>query len=78
MKCENCLNELSNDFRYCPYCGYPIKCNIHLKSRFNSLNDKTKEELIQIILRKDKTERALNKKIQELIQEKFKAFQEKQ
>jgi hypothetical protein len=33
------------------------------------LNDKTKEELIRIIMRKDKTERRNNKKIQELIKE---------
>ena len=34
-----------------------------------SLNSKSKEELIKIILRKDKTEKRNNKKIQELTQE---------
>ena len=38
-----------------------------LKARRTSLGKKTNDELITIILRKDKSERSLNSKIQELI-----------
>ena len=40
-----------------------------LKARRTSLGKKTNEELITIILRKDKTERTLNKKINDVLNE---------
>lgn len=40
-----------------------------LKARRTSLGKKTNEELITIILRKDKTERTLNKKVNDVLNE---------
>lgn len=65
----NCGKTINDVFLYCPYCGIAIEKSIKIVSRFRSLNEKNKEELIKIILRKDKTERNLNRKIQELINE---------
>ena len=61
--------EICDDSRYCRHCGFNINDSVKVVTRLRSLNEKSKEELIKIILRKDKTERANNAKIQKLIQE---------
>ncbi len=69
MECKNCGKTISDDSVYCQYCGIILDGSPKTIIRYRSLNDKTKEELIRIIMRKDKTERRNNKKIQELIKE---------
>ncbi len=69
MECRNCGKSINEDYVYCQYCGIKLDGSPKTVTRYRSLNDKTKEELIKIIMRKDKTERKNNKKIQELIKE---------
>lgn len=69
MECKNCGKTISEDSVYCQYCGIILDGSSKTVTRYRTLNDKTKEELIKIIMRKDKTERKNNKKIQELIKE---------
>ena len=63
----NCGKTINDDSLYCQYCGIIIDKSVKVATRFRSLNEKTKEDLIKIILRKDKTERSNNRKIQELL-----------
>lgn len=69
MECNNCGKIISDDSVYCQYCGIMLDGSPKTVTRYRTLNDKTKEELIKIIMRKDKTERKNNKKIQELVKE---------
>ena len=69
MECMNCGKTINDDSLYCQYCGIVVDKSFKVATRFRSLNEKAKEELIKIILRKDKTERSNNRKIQELIKE---------
>ena len=69
MECMNCGKTINDDSLYCQYCGTIVDKSVKVGTRFRSLNEKTKEDLITIILRKDKTERSNNRKIQELIKE---------
>ena len=68
MECIFCGKIIGDDSVYCQFCGELVDSSPKIVARNNSLNNKTKEELIKIILRKDKTERSQNKKIQELTQ----------
>ncbi len=68
MKCVNCSKEITNNCNYCVYCGYPIK-DKKLQTRYINLSNKSNNELIKIILRKDKTEKSQNKKIQSLTEQ---------
>lgn len=68
MYCKYCGEVITDDSLFCQYCGRTLK-PINIISRNKSLNKKTKEELITIIMRKDYTERKHTKKIQELKQE---------
>lgn len=68
MYCKYCGEKLSEDSLYCQYCGRKLE-PINIVARSKSLNSKTKDELISIILRKDDTERKHTKIIQELKQE---------
>jgi hypothetical protein len=65
----NCGKTINDDSLYCQYCGIVVDKSFKVATRFRSLNEKAKEDLIKIILRKDKTERSNNRKIQELIKE---------
>lgn len=67
MECIFCGKIISDDSIYCQFCGELVDSSPKIEARKKSLNNKTREELIKIILRKDKTERSQNKKIQELI-----------
>ncbi len=69
MECMNCGKTINDDSLYCQYCGIVVDKSFKVATRFRSLNEKAKEDLIKIILRKDKTERSNNRKIQELIKE---------
>ena len=69
MECMNCGKTINEDSLYCQYCGIIVDKSVKVNTRFRSLNEKTKEDLIKIILRKDKTERSNNRKIQELMKE---------
>lgn len=69
MYCEFCGKEIEQGSKYCCFCGNEVVYNVKVQSRAKSLNSKSKEELIKIILRKDKCERSLNSKIQSLIKE---------
>lgn len=65
----NCGKTINDDSLYCQYCGIIVDKSVKVATRFRSLSEKTKEDLIKIILRKDKAERSTNRKIQELIKE---------
>ena len=67
MECMNCGKTINDDSLYCQYCGIIVDKSVKVATRFRSLNEKTKEDLIKIILRKDKTERSNNRKIQALL-----------
>ena len=67
MECIFYGKIISDDSTYCQYCGELVDSSPKIVARNKSLNNKTREELIKIILRKDKTERSQNKKIQELM-----------
>lgn len=69
MECMNCGKTINDDSLYCQYCGIVVDKSFKVATRYRSLNEKAKEDLIKIILRKDKTERSNNRKIQELIKE---------
>jgi len=69
MECINCGKTINDDSLYCQYCGIIVDKSVKIVTRFHSLSEKTKEDLIKIILRKDKAERSTNRKIQELIKE---------
>ncbi len=69
MNCNNCGKIISDDSIYCHFCGVLVDSSPKIVARNKSLNNKNREELIKIILRKDKTERCQNKKIQELMQQ---------
>ena len=67
MECMNCGKTINDDSLYCQYCGTIVDKSVKVGTRFRSLNEKTKEDLITFILRKDKTERSNNRKIQALL-----------
>ena len=69
MICNYCRKEINDDSKFCQYCGRMLYGKISEITRFNTLNNKSKEELIVIIRRKDNSEKSLNRKIQELIKE---------
>ena len=69
MVCNICGKIIEEDSKFCRFCGVIVTDSRKVLSRQISLNSKSKEELIRIILRKDKSERSCNKKIQELVQE---------
>lgn len=68
MFCMYCGEEIIDDSLFCQFCGRRI-VSTNIISRNKSLNNKTKDELINIILRKDQIERKHTKLIQELKQE---------
>lgn len=68
MFCKHCGREIDNDSLFCQYCGRSL-VSMNIISRNKSLNSKSKDELITIVLRKDQTERKHTKLIQELKQE---------
>ena len=72
MFCKYCGEKIDDDALFCQYCGRRI-VSTNIIARNQSLNSKTKDELITIILRKDRTERKHTKLIQELKQELSKA-----
>ena len=68
MECIFCGKIISDDSVYCLFCRELADSSPKIVASNRSVNNKTREELIKLIHRKDKTERTQNKKIQELMQ----------